>query len=581
MRTRRQVHAERWTLAAALVIAEVAGCSGPLPPGATPDAGARQPVPICGAGGWCWALPRPSGGRINRLWGSGPGDLWAVGDDGLILHHDGRSWRPRMFDRPFDLQLIAGRGRGDAWVIHDDLFLHRLQGERWDEVRLPRGTLPLEARIFDLLVLPDGEAWAVGGFRDPGQYGQMMPAACVVGRHQNGAWKFDWDETDCGPLDRVWAGEGPGEVWAQGGSVVVHWNGRYLTKNPRQKPGPRRGLHGAASGWRLVRDERKLERVSGPGRPPVASREAEDFWAFGPDDLWAVRHGRLEHFDGHGWTESDDNPQPQGVAARSPADVWVVAGSSGGGTGALLHFDGARWVTRPLPRDERGKNVDVAAPAGGDVWALGGCQLWRFDGRRFIAVVPANEVRLSSLFARAKDDVWAGGNGVLLHWNGKTVTRHATSFTVHRLWGDARELWAVNPPADDPSQPRQVQRWNGSAFVVPPELATDEMRQAGFTSGAAGADAIWLVGMRQVARWQAGKVELVRDLPGGAAIWVSPAGEVWVAGAGIKRARPGAELRAEENIGLAHFLAIGGIRGLVWALGKGEHETGLLFRPEP
>jgi hypothetical protein len=266
----------------------------------------------------------------------------------------------------------------------------------------------------------------------------------------------------------------------------------------------------------------------------------------------------------------------------------VLAGdpSHGGARPSLLHFDGARWATRPLPTDPRMKHVAnhpcqsatmmaVAAPPGGDVWALTSCNLWRFDGRRFNEVIPANPdnpVRLASLLVRSNDDVWVGGDKVLLHWNGKVLTRHPTGFVVERLWGDARELWAAPP----------VQRWNGSAFAVPPELNTEEMKKAQLTGGAAAGGAIWLIG-NQVARWQAGRVEVVAGIPGGTALWPSPSGDLWVVGPGIKRGRAdkSASFRDEDSAGLPDILAVGGTAGLVWAVGKGQwNQTALLFRTE-
>jgi hypothetical protein len=519
---------------------------------------------------------------VNRLWGAGPGDLWAVGDQGLILHHDGRRWTRVPSGSTEDLVAVAGRGPGDAWALGRNGDILRLQGGRWSvATRVPSGP-SYDDELTDLLVLPSGEAWLVGGNRDRPREGQQLPDTCIVGHLRNQVWTFDRDTQDCGPLERVWAGRGPDDVWAQGQIAVVHWNGRYLTKNPRQRPPARSGLHGAPSGWRLIRSGRygvNLERT-GSGSAPV-KRDARDFWAFGPDDVWAINGGTLDHFDGRAWVTGESRVAPHAVDARSPTDLWVLAGnpSDGGAQPSLLHFDGTRWATRPLPTDPRMQHVAnhpcasarmmaVAAPPGGDVWALTSCNLWRFDGRRFTEVIPATPTQLSSLMVRSNDDVWVGGDKVLLHWNGKAVTSQPTSFTVEHLWGDARALWA-GPP---------VQRWNGSAFAVPPELATDEIKKAQLTNGVIAGDTMWLFG-GGLARWKAGHVDLVPVSGPVTAIRVSPAGELWLSnGTAILHgsATTSPAPREEDSAGLRSIFAFGGIGGLVWAVG----ENGILFKQE-
>src|SRR6185436_3009039 len=154
---------------------------------------------------------------------------------------------------------------------------------------------------------------------------------------------------------------GPDDVWAEGGGAVVHWNGRYLTKNPRGKPAPRRGLHGAASGWRLTAGGGG--DLARPGSPSLS--ETSDFWAFGPNDLWAIQGGGLKHFDGRAWGGAPENPGPRAAAARSPTDLWVVAEGWPRDHHELWHFDGTRWSSLPVPRGDREALVDLAAPVGG------------------------------------------------------------------------------------------------------------------------------------------------------------------------------------------------------------------------
>jgi len=55
----------------------------------TGDADATPPV--CFAPSWC-VTPSPTAASLYDVWGSGPNDFWAVGNNGTVLHFDGSSW---------------------------------------------------------------------------------------------------------------------------------------------------------------------------------------------------------------------------------------------------------------------------------------------------------------------------------------------------------------------------------------------------------------------------------------------------------------------------------------------------------
>jgi hypothetical protein len=403
----------------------------------------------------------------------------------------------------------------------------------------------------------------VGGLQGRGS-SELLPEGCAIGHWREGVWTFDTDDVACGPLERVWVGRGPDDVWAEGGGAVVHWNGRYLTKNPRQKPAPRRGLHGAAGGWRLTVDggEGALQRA---GSPTLV--RTRDFWAFGPDDVWAIQAGILRHFDGRSWGAGVDNAYPLAVAARSPADLWMAADGPTSQTFELWHFDGTRWSSSTVPRGEHEMTVALAAPAGGDVWLLTSSRLRRFDGRRWTtATIPAG-VTGRALLARSNADVWVGGDGVVLHWDGKAITSHTAASDVRQLWGDGDQLWAAPP----------VQRWNGSAFVPISQLDTPLLKMARV---ARAGDVLWLIARDQVARWQGGKLELipinVGELEG---IHAGAAGDLWLAtGETILHAPAGASpvFQTQDSVGVGAIKALGGGAGLLWVIGQ----QGLLLRNE-
>lgn len=54
---------------------------------------------------------------LHAVWASGPGEAWAVGDDGTLAHWDGSSWTKVDSGVDVDLYDIWGSGPHDVWAV--------------------------------------------------------------------------------------------------------------------------------------------------------------------------------------------------------------------------------------------------------------------------------------------------------------------------------------------------------------------------------------------------------------------------------------------------------------------------------
>ena len=67
--------------------------------------------------GASWAAGTTDGTRALRgVWGSGPSDVWAVGDGGGVLRWNGTVWAPVDSGTDLDLYAVWGSGPGNLWV---------------------------------------------------------------------------------------------------------------------------------------------------------------------------------------------------------------------------------------------------------------------------------------------------------------------------------------------------------------------------------------------------------------------------------------------------------------------------------
>ncbi len=94
------------------------------------------------SGTWSFASTPNVSGELNGLWGSGPNDVWAVGQKygsnrPLIMHWDGNKWSvvsaPAVTDR-CSLASVSGFAKNDVWAV----------GKRWKASGSPFKTLAVK-----------------------------------------------------------------------------------------------------------------------------------------------------------------------------------------------------------------------------------------------------------------------------------------------------------------------------------------------------------------------------------------------------------------------------------------------------
>ncbi len=74
-------------------------------------------------------VPSPVSTDLKTLFGFGPNDIWAVGDESTVIHWDGTSWT--KLSTPFDeaedkpnLVAVWGSSPDDVWIVGDGTMLH-------------------------------------------------------------------------------------------------------------------------------------------------------------------------------------------------------------------------------------------------------------------------------------------------------------------------------------------------------------------------------------------------------------------------------------------------------------------------
>ena len=364
------------------------------------------------------------------LWASSPGDVWAVGDDGRVCRFDGIEWHE--VDCPTDVHLRAVvRSRdGTLLVAGAQGSVLACRNGEWAPMRTGTST------HLTGLHADDDTVYAAGGqfnVRRNGFVGTLL-------RLRGETWTaLDSDQ----PLPRLRAVERVGDaVLAIGdhGTVARVEDDRLVS----ERVDTRRDLHGLASagGQRALSvgdGGAIIERTTvsanalpalDAGTAPVGRASPWEAVEGCPTDrvLWSVwgdedqvvavgDEGAIVTFDGRRWL-ARAAPSPlhlHGVWGRRADQVYAV-----GDFATVIEFDGSRW--REIHR--LGVDVSAVAVAGfgpHDLFVVGDEGLiLRSDGVGFERVDGKTRDALYALWGLDADHVLAVGDfGAILRWNGR------------------------------------------------------------------------------------------------------------------------------------------------------------------
>jgi hypothetical protein len=261
-----------------------------------------------GTGGWQVATHVSGLGDQAYVWAvtpAGTSEAWAFGDyggqgRGFALENTGSAWRRVPFPASGEVTVARAASASDVWAFTTFDAMH-WNGKAWSVIEMP----PMA--VSDAIVFGPDDVWA---FSDDGG----------ILRYDGRSWSRVPGSSGLVSGNALSAAS----VWAGGGNVVAHWNGRSWTRT---------------SVAQLIPASTPLGEVY--------AASAGDVYAIA-DPTLPAQAARILHWNGRAWSKAGTIPAgvlgPRAVTGDGRGGIWVQSDGAG-----IMHYSGGRLTTARLP----------------------------------------------------------------------------------------------------------------------------------------------------------------------------------------------------------------------------------------
>ena len=439
--------------------------------------------------------------NLRGGWGSDPGNVWAVGEGGTLLHKDGAKWQSLTTDTSVTLESVIGTAEGVFAVGGSSTVL------RWDGTALGRETTSCAASLLGIAasgmdLISVGEGYCMTR-RSAGVWGAMPSLSTpptdksgyfsVVGSNGNNTWvsgrpgniyRFDgnaWSQFELKTMEvaRSLFALPSGELWI-GGTDLYKLTSSLPTRINARPQEAIYSLSAATAGtlW-AVGFQGTVLRRSGTTWEPIRSEATSSLYGvFSPSEEQAYVIG----FDALGSTLSLCANRVCSVIEKPKLGVEYAA--IHGVDAETFWVVGKAGVVKTWSM-KGGSLVDDASTLGGSaalnqVFALDATHVYAVGEQGLVAVrgsagwaadgsAPTGRQNLQAVWASATSDLWVGGsNGFVAHFDGSawSTMSSGVSETISSIAGTSpTDVWAVTLQGT-------VLRYNGQSFAI---VSRDEL----------------------------------------------------------------------------------------------------------
>ncbi len=402
------------------------------------------------------SMNSPTSERLHGISGSGPNDVYAVGENGTVLHYDGTNWT-LLTDIPTNenLRAVWAHAANDVAIVGDNGVELHFDGTSWTQSEATSDN--------DLYAV-----WSDGSTRFAVGSNSLVRRVSDAG---DAEWNVAYYSSSCyaAELYAVWGFPGDFPTIELFGSYGL----RYAVGGVFSLPQPEfvfcnelsRGDIYAA--WAFNKTRTFIVGASGLILATDGSSTFEPFtvptdntlrgvWGSAPEDVYAVGDsGVVLHFDGSSWKFEflvATNENLRAVWGSSAEDVFVV-----GDRGTILHSGGFDRRIGALGDGYLAQSIHGLSSS--EVYAVATRRItperpehestvMHYDGITWTQRYSTADIRIfSAIWANASDQIYVArsikdddglGNSTMMYYDGDDWARidWSRSNVLHGMWGD-------------------------------------------------------------------------------------------------------------------------------------------------
>ncbi len=272
--------------------------------------------------------------QIRALWGSSSNDVWAVGDQGIVLHFNGTSWR-RFIVSGVASRLLAiwGTSASNVWAVGEGGTMMRWNGRAWS--RYTPMMLSTRVHYNDVYATSANDVWFAGDDGTIGRYDGTTDSVLPSLAGNN--------------LLTIW-GSSPSNVFIGGDlGMVLRWDGTTLSDLSTDFLVATTRIRGSSAStlWRTT-NNKDVQVWNGSGWADATGGEGRmvygtNLWVKSSTDVWAFGADAVYRQNGTRWNERHE-------FAICAVSALYTSGTTDGWAsdvcGHLYRFDGTQWYRK-------------------------------------------------------------------------------------------------------------------------------------------------------------------------------------------------------------------------------------------
>jgi photosystem II stability/assembly factor-like uncharacterized protein len=398
-------------------------------------------------GSWMFRNPLPLNTNLEGIWGTSIDDVFAVGDQGVILHYDGKEWDSMNSRTTHNLFKIWGNSDSDVFAVGGSGVIMHFDGSEWYGM-VSRSTDDL----YGVWGRSESDVYAVG------RAGTIL--------HYDGNLDGTWDAmTNTHTDDLRNIGGNASGLFAVGANRTILRSVDNTTWSPLVADGSITGSISATADYYDIQSASASD-IYIAGRDTVnsldfilhydgntlhkeKSQSGSGFlsvWGNSDNNLLFGSTHQIWHYDGDNLTSNQDlapiSPGSNITGIWGTSDAVDILAVGGGGT--ILHStdNGQSWSSMTVGVTYTALNGIWGYPDNNSIYAVGngtilystndGEKWTQMDNSTFLAT------NLMGIWGRTDSDIFAVGSaGAILHfdgsgWNAQTSN---SANNLKAVWG--------------------------------------------------------------------------------------------------------------------------------------------------